>query len=162
MELARKGQTVEKPSDLMKSPIVLDFLGLQGGPALRESDIENAIISKLSEFLLELGKGFAFVARQKRITFEDEDFFVDLVFYNVILKCYLLIDLKLGKLTYQDVGQMDGYVRLFDAEGRTAGDGPTIGLVLCAEKNETIARCSVSTSSFARNSSATGASLKRP
>jgi predicted nuclease of restriction endonuclease-like (RecB) superfamily len=143
MELARKGQTVEKPSDLMKSPIVLDFLGLQGAPALRESDLESAIISKLSEFLLELGKGFAFVARQKRITFEDEDFFVDLVFYNVILKCYMLVDLKLGRLTHQDVGQMDGYVRLFDDQRRTPGDGPTIGLVLCAEKNEAIARYSI-------------------
>jgi len=143
MELARKGQTVEKPIDLMKSPIVLDFLGLQGAPALRESDLESAIISKLSEFLLELGKGFAFVARQKRITFEDEDFFVDLVFYNIILKCYMLVDLKLGRLTHQDVGQMDSYVRLFDDQGRTPGDGPTIGLVLCAEKNEAIARYSI-------------------
>jgi predicted nuclease of restriction endonuclease-like (RecB) superfamily len=143
MELARKGQTVEKPVDLMKSPIVLDFLGLQGGPALRENDIESAIISKLSQFLLELGKGFAFVARQKRITFEDDDFFVDLVFYNIILKCYLLVDLKLGKLTHQDVGQMDSYVRLFDAQGRTRGDGPTIGLILCAEKNEAMARYSI-------------------
>lgn len=143
MELARKGQTVEKPIDLMKSPIVLDFLGLQGAPALRESDLESAIISKLSEFLLELGKGFAFVARQKRITFEDEDFFVDLVFYNIILKCYMLVDLKLGRLTHQDVGQMDSYVRLFDDQGRTPGDGPTIGLVLCAEKNEAVARYSI-------------------
>lgn len=143
MELARKGQTIEKPIDLMKSPVVLDFLGLEGGPALREIDLETAIISKLSQFLLELGKGFAFVARQKRITFDDEDFFVDLVFYNIILKCYLLVDLKLGKLTHQDVGQMDSYVRLFDAQGRTPGDGPTIGLILCAEKNEAIARYSI-------------------
>lgn len=143
MELARTGQTVEKPIDPMKSPIVLDFLGLQGSPALRESDIESAIISKLSRFLLELGKGFAFVARQKRITFEDEDFFIDLVFYNIILKCHLLVDLKLGKLTHQDVGQMYSYVRLFDAQGRTSGDGPTIGLILCAEKNEAMARYSI-------------------
>lgn len=143
MALAREGQAVDKPIDLMKSPIVLDFLGLEGGPALRESDLESAIISKLSQFLLELGKGFAFVARQKRLTFGDEDFFVDLVFYNVILKCYLLVDLKLGRLTHQDVGQMDSYVRLFDAQGRTPGDGPTIGLILCAEKNEAIARYSV-------------------
>jgi predicted nuclease of restriction endonuclease-like (RecB) superfamily len=143
MELARQGQTVEKPSDLMKSPIVLDFLGLQGAPALRESDIESAIISKLSQFLLELGKGFAFVARQKRITFEDDEFFLDLVFYNVILKCYLLVDLKLGKLAHQDIGQMDSYIRLFDAVARTPGDGPTIGLILCAEKNDTMARYSI-------------------
>ena len=143
IELARKGQTVERPVDLMKSPIVLDFLDLSGGPALRETDVESAIISKLSQFLLELGKGFAFVARQKRIAFEDQDFFVDLVFYNIILKCYLLVDLKLGKLTHQDVGQMDSYVRLFDAQGRTPGDGPTIGLILCAEKNEAMARYSI-------------------
>jgi hypothetical protein len=110
---------------------------------LRKSDLESAILSKLSQFLLELGKGFAFVARQKRLTFEDEEFYVDLVFYNVILKCYLLIDLKLGKLTHQDVGQMDSYVRIFDAQGRTDGDGPTIGLILCAEKNEAIARYSI-------------------
>jgi hypothetical protein len=95
------------------------------------------------QFLLELGKGFAFVARQKRLTFENEEFYVDLVFYNVILKCYMLIDLKLGKLAHQDVGQMDSYVRLFDDQGRTPGDGPTIGLILCAEKNEAIARYSI-------------------
>ncbi|HWO23532.1 MAG TPA: PDDEXK nuclease domain-containing protein [Kofleriaceae bacterium] len=143
MELARKGQTVERPSDLIKSPVVLDFLDLPDSEVLRESDLESAILGKLSQFLLELGKGFAFVARQKRLTFEDEEFYVDLVFYNVILKCYLLIDLKLGKLTHQDVGQMDSYVRLFDAQGRTEGDGPTIGLILCAEKNEAIARYSI-------------------
>jgi predicted nuclease of restriction endonuclease-like (RecB) superfamily len=143
MDLARRGQTVERPIDLMKSPVVLDFLDLPDSQVLRESDLESAILSKLSQFLLELGKGFAFVARQKRLTFEDEEFYVDLVFYNIILKCYLLIDLKLGKLTHQDVGQMDSYVRLFDAQGRTDGDGPTIGLILCAEKNEVIARYSI-------------------
>ena len=143
MELARRGQTIERPIDLMKSPVVLDFLALPEDSVLRESDLETAIISKLTQFLLELGKGFAFVARQKRITFEDEEFYVDLVFYNIILKCYLLIDLKLGKLSHQDVGQMDSYVRLFDAQGRTPGDGPTIGLILCAEKNEAIARYSI-------------------
>lgn len=143
MDLARRGQTVERPIDLMKSPVVLDFLDLPDSEVLRESDLESAILGKLSQFLLELGKGFAFVARQKRLTFGDEEFYVDLVFYNIILKCYLLIDLKLGKLTHQDVGQMDSYVRLFDAQGRTDGDGPTIGLILCAEKNEAIARYSI-------------------
>lgn len=143
MDLARRGQVVERPIDSLKDPVVMDLFDLPQSELLRESDIETAIISKLSQFLLELGKGFAFVARQKRLTFEDEDFFVDLVFYNIILKCYLLVDLKLGKLTHQDVGQMDSYVRLFDAQGRTAGDGPTIGLILCAEKNEAIARYSV-------------------
>lgn len=111
--------------------------------AYRERDLETAILSRLSQFLLELGKGFAFVARQKRITFDDDQLFIDLVFYNVLLKCYLLIDLKLGRLTHQDVGQMDSYVRLFDAHERTPGDGPTIGLILCAEENHTIARYSV-------------------
>jgi hypothetical protein len=123
--------------------MVLDFLDLPESAALRESDLESAILAKLSNFLLELGKGFAFVARQKRLSFEDEHFYVDLVFYNVILKCYLLVDLKLGKLTHQDVGQMDSYVRLFDDQGRTKGDGPTIGLILCAEKNEAVARYSI-------------------
>jgi len=143
MELARTGQTVERPSDLIKSPLVLDFLGLADQHAYRESDLEMAILGRLSQFLLELGKGFAFFARQKRMTFDDDQLFVDLVFYNVLLKCYLLIDLKIGRLTHQDVGQMDSYVRIFDAHERTAGDGPTIGLILCSEENHTIARYSV-------------------
>jgi len=142
-DLARRGQAVESPIDLIKSPVVLDFLDLPDSAVLRESDLEGAILSKLSHFLLELGKGFAFVARQKRLSFEDEHFYVDLVFYNVILKCYLLIELKMGKLTHQDVGQMDSYVRMFDAQQRSEGDGPTIGLILCAEKNEAIARYSI-------------------
>jgi len=143
LELARKGQAVERPSDLIKSPLILDFLGLSAHHEYRESDLETAIISKLSQFLLELGKGFAFVARQKRITFDEDHLFIDLVFYNILLKCYLLIDLKLGRLTHQDVGQMDSYVRIFDAHERAPGDGPTIGLILCAEENHTIARYSV-------------------
>lgn len=143
MELASRGQVLERPIDAIKQPYVLDFLDLPESHQLRESDLESAILEKLQGFLLELGKGFAFVARQKRLVFEDEHFYVDLVFYNVILKCYLLIDLKLGKLTHQDVGQMDSYVRLFDAQGRTEGDGPTIGLILCAEKNEAVAKYSV-------------------
>lgn len=143
MELARKGQAVERPSDLIKSPLILDFLGLSDSHEYRESDLETAVISKLSQFLLELGKGFAFVARQKRITFDDDHLFIDLVFYNIILKCYLLIDLKIGKLAHQDVGQMDSYVRIFDAHERAPGDGPTIGLILCAEENHTVARYSV-------------------
>jgi hypothetical protein len=122
---------------------VLDFLDLPESHQLREKDIESAILEKLQHFLLELGKGFAFVARQKRITFDDEHFYVDLVFYNIILKCHLLIDLKLGKLTHQDVGQMDSYVRLFNDQYRIEGDGPTIGLILCTEKNDTVARYSV-------------------
>jgi predicted nuclease of restriction endonuclease-like (RecB) superfamily len=143
MDLAARGQVLERPIDTIKHPYVLDFLSLPESEKLRESDLESAILEKLQHFLLELGKGFAFVARQKRLAFEDEHFYVDLVFYNVILKCYLLIDLKLGKLTHQDVGQMDSYVRMFDAQGRAEGDGPTIGLILCAEKNEAVARYSV-------------------
>jgi hypothetical protein len=122
---------------------VLDFLSLPDDGLLHESDLEAAIIEQLQAFLLELGKGFAFVARQKRLSFEDSHLYVDLVFYNTILKCFMLIDLKIGKLTHQDVGQMDGYVRLFDDQWTTEGDNPTIGLILCAEKNEAVARYSV-------------------
>jgi predicted nuclease of restriction endonuclease-like (RecB) superfamily len=143
MDLAVRGQVLERPVDAIKHPYVLDFLDLPDSHQLRESDLESAILEKMQQFLLELGKGFAFVARQKRLSFDDEQFYVDLVFYNVVLKCYLLIDLKLGRLAHQDVGQMDSYVRLFDDQGRTAGDGPTIGLILCAEKNEAVARYSV-------------------
>jgi predicted nuclease of restriction endonuclease-like (RecB) superfamily len=143
LDLASRGQVLTRPVDAIKHPYVLDFLDLPESQRLRESDLEGAILEKLQHFLLELGKGFAFVARQKRLTFDDEHFHVDLVFYNVILKCHLLIDLKLGKLTHQDVGQMDSYVRLFDEQGRAEDDGPTIGLILCAEKNEAVARYSV-------------------
>ena len=143
LDLASRGHRLESPVDSLRDPYVLDFLSLPEHHRLRESDLEAAIIGKLQSFLLELGKGFAFVARQKRLAYEDEFFFVDLVFYNCILKCYLLIDLKLGKLTHQDVGQMDSYVRLFDEKYTTEGDNPTIGLILCAEKNAAVARYSV-------------------
>ena len=122
---------------------MLEFLGLKDYPALRESAVEQAIIDNLQAFLLELGKGFSFVARQKRLRFEDEDFYVDLVFYNYLLKCFVLVDLKVGKLTHQDIGQMDGYVRMFDAHSRPPGDNPTIGVVLCSKKNEAVAKYSV-------------------
>jgi hypothetical protein len=105
--------------------------------------VEQGIIDNLQAFLLEMGNGFSFVARQKRMRFEDEDFYVDLVFYNYLLKCFVLIDLKVGKLTHQDIGQMDSYVRMFDAHARPEGDNPTIGLILCTTKNEAIARYSV-------------------
>ena len=127
----------------IRSPYVLDFLGLDDYPALHESDIEEGIISHISEFLLELGKGFCFVARQKHIELEDRDFYIDLVFYNSILKCYVLIDLKLGELTYQDIGQMDGYVRLYEERHRRQDDNPTIGILLCSKKNEAVAKYSV-------------------
>ncbi len=143
LELATRGQVLEKPADALKDPYVLDFLDLPDGETLHESELEAAILHQLQAFLLELGKGFAFVARQKRLAFEDEHFYVDLVFYNTILKCFLLIDLKVGKLSHQDIGQMDSYVRLFDDQCTTEGDNPTIGLILCARKNEAIARYSV-------------------
>ena len=143
MELARQGQALAKPVDALKNPYILDFLGLPDSEKFHESDLESAIIDNLQQFLLELGKGFAFVGRQKRMQFDADVFYIDLVFYNCILKCFLLIDLKIGELTHQDVGQMDSYVRMFDDKCLTEGDNPTIGLILCAEKNETVARYSV-------------------
>ena len=131
------------PETLIKSPYVLEFLGLPDTPYLREGTLEQAIIDNLQIFLLELGKGFSFVARQKHIRFEDDDFYIDLVFYNFILKCFLLIDLKIGKLTHRDVGQMDGYVRLFEDRFKVPGDNPTIGLILCSDKGEAVAKYSV-------------------
>jgi predicted nuclease of restriction endonuclease-like (RecB) superfamily len=127
---------------LLKVPYVLEFLGLPDSKELHESALEEAIINNLQAFLLELGKGFSFVARQKHIRFDD-DYYVDLVFYNYILKCFLLIDLKMGKLTHQDVGQMDGYVRLYEDRFKIPGDNPTIGLILCADKSEAVAKYSV-------------------
>jgi predicted nuclease of restriction endonuclease-like (RecB) superfamily len=132
-----------QPIDALKDPYVLEFLDLPSDPVLHESKLEAAIIANLQKFLLELGKGFSFVARQKRMRFDDEDFYVDLVFYNYLLKCFVLIDLKVGKLTHQDIGQMDSYVRMFEARERLPGHNPTIGLILCSKKNEAVARYSV-------------------
>ncbi len=128
---------------VLKSPYVLEFLGLPDARELHESAIEQAIIDNLQSFLLELGKGFSFVARQKHIRFDDDDFYVDLVFYNFMIKCFLLIELKIGKLTHRDVGQMDGYVRLFEDRFKVPGDNPTIGLVLCSDKSQAVAKYSV-------------------
>jgi predicted nuclease of restriction endonuclease-like (RecB) superfamily len=132
-----------EPEHFIRDPYVLEFLDLKDYPALRESVVEQAIIDNMQAFLLELGRGFSFVARQKRMRFEDEDFYVDLVFYNFLLKCFVLIDLKIGKLTHQDIGQMDGYVRMFEAHAKVEGDNPTIGLILCSKKNEAVAKYSV-------------------
>jgi len=132
-----------EPEEFIRDPYVLEFLNLKDYPGLRESAVEQAIIDNLQAFLLELGKGFSFVARQKRMRFEDEDFYVDLVFYNYLLRCFVLVDLKVGKLTHQDIGQMESYVRMFDAHARPEGDNPTIGLILCSKKNEAIAKYSV-------------------
>ncbi|WP_430754805.1 PDDEXK nuclease domain-containing protein [Magnetovirga frankeli] len=132
-----------QPADVLKSPMVLEFLGLPDSPSLHENKLEQAIIDNLQHFLLELGKGFSFVARQKHIRFGDEDFFIDLVFYNYVLKCFLLIDLKIGKLSHADIGQMDGYVRLYEDRFKVPGDNPTIGLLLCSDKSEAVAKYSI-------------------
>ena len=133
--LAREGQIVSQPQDLLKEPLVLEFLGLSEQARYTESDLEGAIISQIERFLLELGKGFLFEARQKRFTFDGEHFFVDLVFYNRLLRCYVLIDLKLGKLTHQDLGQMQMYVNYFDRSVKTEDENATIGIILCKKKN---------------------------
>lgn len=130
------------PRDFIRDPYVLDFLGAQPGAALYEQDVEQGLLDNLQKFLLELGKGFAFVARQKHLRIEEEDAFVDLVFYNYILKCFVLVELKVGKLSHQDVGQLDMYVRVFDERERQPGDNPTIGLILCSERNAAVARYS--------------------
>jgi len=127
----------------LKHPYVLEFLGLPEVAALQETDLEKSILTFLQSFLLELGKGFAFVARQKRLRLGEDERYVDLVFYHIQLRFYLLIDFKLGKLTHGDVGQMDGYVRMFDDLCVTKGDNPTIGLILCTEKDEVVAKYSV-------------------
>ena len=132
----------ETAKDYLRDPYILDFLNLQD-KTYQESELEQAIISNLQQFLLELGKGFAFVERQQRIRFDDDDFYIDLVFYNFKLKCFLLVDLKLGKLKHQDVGQMDTYVRLYDEQRKGSDDNPTIGLVLCSEKSEAVVKYSV-------------------
>ncbi len=137
-ELARKGQILEKPRDILKDPYVLEFLGLEAQASYSESQLEAAIIDKIESFLLELGKGFLFEARQKRFTFEDEHFFVDLVFYNRLLHCYVLIDLKIGKLTHQNLGQMQMYVNYFDRYVKLDLENPTIGIILCRKKNDAL------------------------
>ncbi|MFH1199351.1 MAG: PDDEXK nuclease domain-containing protein [Candidatus Omnitrophota bacterium] len=133
----------EKPDDFIKDPYVLEFLDLPESSVLRESRFEQALIEHLQKFILELGRGFSFVARQQRISTESQHFFVDLVFYNYHLKCFVLIDLKTGSLTHQDIGQMDMYVRLFEAKMRGLSDNPTIGIILCTEKDDTIVKYSV-------------------
>lgn len=137
-QLAQQGQLVSSASDLLKEPLVLEFLGLSEQARFSESDLEAAIINQIEHFLLELGKGFLFEARQKRFTFDDDHFFVDLVFYNRLLRCYVLIDLKLGKLTHQDLGQMQMYVNYFDRHVKTDAEAATVGIVLCKKKHEAL------------------------
>lgn len=137
-QLADKGQIIAKPEDILKEPYILEFLGLDEKRGYTESDLESAIIDQLERFLLELGKGFLFEARQKRFTFDEDHFFVDLVFYNRLLRCYVIIDLKLDKLSHQDLGQMQMYVNYFDRFVKTADESPTIGILLCKRNKEAI------------------------
>lgn len=136
--LSQEGQVVEKAADLIKNPLVLEFLGLEERPVYSENELETAIINRLESFLLELGKGFLFEARQKRFTFDNDHFYVDLVFYNRLLRCYVLIDLKRDKLTHQDLGQMQMYVNYFDRHVKLDNELPTVGIVLCRRKNDTL------------------------
>ena len=140
--LADKEHTPSK-EEILKSPFMAEFLGFKMDESFSERDLESSIISHLKDFLMEMGRGFAFMARQQHIRTAADDYFIDLVFYNVVLKCYVLVDLKLGKITHQDVGQMDMYVRMYDELKRTEGDNPTIGIVLCSETDEDIARYSI-------------------
>ncbi|MCB2299487.1 PDDEXK nuclease domain-containing protein [Clostridium tagluense] len=132
-----------KSNDIIKDPYVLEFLDLKENINFLEKDLEQGLMNNLQEFLLELGKGFAFVARQKRITADGDHFYIDLVFYNYLLKCFVLIDLKIGKLTHENIGQMDFYVRYYEKEVKGDDDNPTIGIILCSEKNETIVKYSI-------------------
>jgi len=140
MRLATKGQVIQRPADVFKDPVVMEFLGLPALPKLVESHLEEALINNLQAFLLELGKGFAFMSRQERITLDGDHFYIDLVFYHTILKCFVLIDLKVGKLTHQDLGQLQLYVNYYDRERRTKGDNPALGLILCTDKNDAVVR----------------------
>ena len=136
--LSLEGQKVENPKDAVKDPYVLEFLGLQELPAYSESELESRIIDHLQQFLLELGTGFAFIGRQVRFTFDEEHFMVDLVFYNRLLRCFVLFDLKIGELKHQDIGQMQMYVHYYDRKVKLPDENPTIGILLCKEKNNAV------------------------
>ncbi|MBO4345799.1 MAG: DUF1016 family protein, partial [Victivallales bacterium] len=138
MKLATQGQTLEKPSDVLKSPIVLEFLGMEEKACYTETTLESAILDKMQRFLLEMGKGFLFEARQRRFTYNDKSFFVDLVLYNRLLQCYVLIDLKAGELTHQDIGQMQMYVHYYDRCVKMDHEKPTIGILLCDKKDDAV------------------------
>ena len=138
MRLAEEGQLIEKPSDIIKDPVVLEFIGLKSDASYSESDLEGAIISRLQDFLLEMGKGFLFEARQKRFTFEERHFYVDLVLYNRLLQCYVLVDLKMDDLCHQDLGQMQMYVNYYDRFVKEDFEKPTIGILLCERKNDAL------------------------
>lgn len=135
--------SLQTPRDFVRDPVMLEFLGLPGVGKLLEADLEKALLDNLQAFLLELGRGFAFVARQFRISTDSKDFYIDLVFYNYLLKCFVLFDLKSGELTHQDVGQMDMYVRMVDDFKRAPDDNPTVGIILCSQKDASVVRYSV-------------------
>jgi len=137
-ELSEIGQLIEAPADTIKNPLVLEFLGLKEDSSYSETDLETAIIDKLEHFLLELGKGFLFQGRQVRFTFEEDHFFIDLVFYNRLLRCFVVIDLKIGKLKHQDVGQMQMYVNYYDRFVKTPDENKTIGIIICKDKKDAI------------------------
>lgn len=139
-ELAFKGQIIEKPKDIIKNPYILEFLGLEEESGYSENDLETAIINHLEKFIMELGKGFLFQGRQVRFTFDEEHFFVDLVFYNRLLKCFVLIDLKIGKLKHQDLGQMQMYVNYYDRFVKLPEENKTIGIIICKDKNDTLVK----------------------
>ena len=140
LRLARKGQEIHGPLDVFKEPLILEFLNIPATAKLVESDLEQALLNELQSFLLELGKGFAFVERQERITLNGDHFYIDLVFYHTVLKCYVLVDLKVRKLTHEDLGQFQLYLNYYDRERCTPGDHPTLGLILCTDKNDAVVR----------------------
>jgi predicted nuclease of restriction endonuclease-like (RecB) superfamily len=140
MALAHRGHEVQTPADLVKDPFVLEFAGLRQDERFRETDLEQALIGRLQQFLLELGKGFAFMARQQRITLDGQHFFVDLVFYNRLTRSFVLVDLKVGALTHQDLGQMQMYVNYYQREMTAPDENPAIGIVLCTDKSEAVVR----------------------
>lgn len=140
LEVARKERIPESPTEIIKDPMVLEFLGLKRDAAYYEKDLESALITHLQAFLLELGNGFSFVARQKRILLEDDEFFADLVFYNRLLRCFVVIELKTHKITHEDIGQLQMYVNYYDRNEKTSDENPTIGILLCADKNNTLVK----------------------
>ena len=140
LAIARKERIPETPQEIIKDPMVLEFLGLEQKSSYYEKDVEGAIISHITDFMLEFGKGFSFVARQKRILLEDDEFFIDLVFYNRLIRCFVLVELKTGKLTHQDLGQLQMYVNYYDRNEKLEEENPTIGILLCSSKNDTVVR----------------------
>ena len=143
LEIARRERIPESPMEIMKDPMVLEFVGLKRESAYYEKDLENALISNLQTFLLELGNGFSFVARQRRILLEDDEFFIDLVFYNRLLRCFVIIDIKTHKITHSDIGQLQMYVNYYDREEKLPDENSTIGILLCADKNNTLVQYSL-------------------